>query len=152
MRITVVVGYRPVLGTVFRPCGVSIPAEPVNRLPCCFQFNTQSIALAHVLGDGLTDVVQFTSQHELVLVRHPIHIGSSRKVLAMELISDLQVVQALSLHLSPDIILVVVARRFLVSNGKGSVNLMIRRDVVIQSKLGVEEVKLVIDDIANAIV
>ena len=138
--------HLPVLGTVLRERGVGIPTEPVDGFPGSLQFNTQAIALTDILGNRLTDVVQLTRQHKLVLIRHPVDVGTSRELLTLELIADLQVVQALCLQFGAEIVLIVVTCRLLMGDGIRGIHLMVRRDVVVQSELRVEEVELVVDD------
>ena len=139
--------HLPVLRTILREGGVSIPAEPVDRFPSCLQLHTQTIALTHILGDGFADRVQLARQHKLITIAHPVEIGASTELLALELIAGLQIVQPLSLQLCSDIILVVVTCGLLMGDGIRSIDFMMRRDVVVQAKLRIEEVEVVVDDI-----
>ena len=92
-------------------------------------------------------MIQFTSQYKLILITHPIEISTSRECRTQELITDLQIVQPLSLQFCTNIILIVITSRLLMGDGIRSIYFMMRRNVVIQTKLRIEEVKVVVDHI-----
>ena len=91
--------YGNTLDTVLRPSGIDIPTEPVYRLQGCLQFHTQTIAVGHVTRNGLTYLVYLTCQDKLVLIVHPVEVGSCCKELTLVLVAHLQIVQSFSLGL-----------------------------------------------------
>ena len=143
------------LHLVLRPCGIDIPAEPVDGLQGCLNFYTEAVALVDIAGDGLANLVDLTCQYKLVFIVHPVEVSTSSEHLALVLVSKLQVVQTLSLgHLQfgIDVVLEVVAGRLLVSDGVRDIHLVVGCDVVVDSELGVEEVERLVHVVDDALV
>ena len=147
-----------VLHTVFRESSVDIPAKTHPRrllrggenLPGSFHLHTQTVALVEVFRQGLADGVQLAGEHQLVLVVHPVDIGSRREARTLELIARLEVAQPLRPchgvgpvgvgHLLHE----VVSHGLLVADAVRGVCLVLWGDVVGYARLRVEEVIAVV--------
>ena len=96
--------------------GGNIPREAHTRFQAETQFRTQTVALGHVLGQRLSDLVELSRQDELVFVVHIIKVGACVQPIVAELISGLVVEQAFADGLHGQIRDEVVARGLLVGH------------------------------------
>ena len=124
-------------------------------MPCSLQFYTYAITLAEVLCQSLAKLIYFSRQHQLVVVVHPVQICSCRENLALVLIAKLQVTQTFCLcmgifsvrilHLLDE----VIAYRLLVDDAIRNIHSVVAGYVIVQTKLWIEEVVVVIDNITS---
>lgn len=130
---------RRCTGSVLRrsvPCevlaerGVDVPSQPVDGLPCGLYFHAEAVALAGVAGYHLAYLVNFSRQHEQVLIVHVVEVCPGAEPAAEVLVAGIPVRELLGLQFCADVVLVVVACRLLVDYGNGGVDLVIRRFTV----------------------
>ena len=135
-----------ILDAVAAEGSIHIPAQPVSEAVASHQLDAHAVAVGHILGHQLADLVDLAVEHELVLVVHIIEVGGSTEAARAELVTGLPVIELLARGmLEEQAVGVVVARGLLLGHGKRGIDTVLGSNLPVQTGLGVEEVEGLVD-------
>ena len=147
-RVGVIVAHvaHIVLDAVARQRGVHVPAQPVGEAVARHQFHTHAVTVGDVLCHQFADLVDFAVEHQLVLVLHVVEVDPGGETAAAQFVAGLPVIEFLARGmLHQRTVVVVVARGLLLGHGKRGIEAVVLVHLPVQTRLGVEEVKRLVD-------